>query len=117
MGKFSSVDCLFRLGGFFNLSGLPTDSLQGNVSSHAGLAYYWQIMELPSFIGGGVYVGGALEAGNAWPSIDDARIDDLRGAGLVFLGAETILGPVHLGYGRAEGGEDSFYLLLGRVFQ
>jgi len=74
-------------------------------------------MELSSFIGGGVYVGGTLEAGNAWASIDDAGIDDLLGAGLVVLGAETIFGPVHLGYGSAEGGEDSFYLLLGRVFQ
>jgi NTE family protein len=107
----------FRLGGFFNLSGLPADRLQGNVASHTALGYYWQIMELPSFIGGGVYVGGTLEAGNVWPSVDDAGIDDLLGAGLVFLGAETILGPVYLGYGRAEGGEDSFYLRLGRVFQ
>jgi NTE family protein len=107
----------FRLGGFFKLSGLETNQLQGNVSGHAALGYYWQITELPSLLGSGVYVGGALEAGNAWADIDDAEFGELLGAGVVFLGAETILGPVYLGYGRAEGGEDSFYLRLGRVFQ
>ena len=106
----------FRLGGFFRLSGLETDQLQGDVSGHAALGYYWQIAELPSLLGSGVYVGGGLEAGNAWADIGDAEFGDLLGAGVVFLGAETILGPFYLGYGLAEGGQDSFYLRLGRVF-
>ncbi len=33
-----------------------------------------------------------------------------------FLGAETLLGPVYLGYGWTDGGDDSLYFYLGRVF-
>jgi NTE family protein len=106
----------FRLGGFFNLSGLKEDQLQGNVTGLASLGFYRKIAELPRLLGGGVYVGGAMEAGNAWPDIDEAGFDDLLGAGLVFIGVETILGPAYLGYGLAEGGQDTFYLSLGRVF-
>jgi len=107
----------FRLGGFFNLSGLEKDQLQGNVAGLASLGYYRKIAELPSLLGGGVYVGGALEAGNAWPDIGEAGFGDLLGAGLLFVGAETILGPAYLGYGLSDGGQDTFYLSLGRVFQ
>jgi NTE family protein len=32
----------------------------------------------------------------------------------VFLAADTFLGPVYFAYGRATGGQSSFYLLLGR---
>jgi NTE family protein len=107
----------FRLGGFFNLSGLKKDQLQGNVVGLASLGYYRKIAELPSLLDGGVYFGGALELGNAWQDIGEAEFGDLQGAGLVFVGAGTILGPAYLGYARTEGGQDTFYLSLGRVFQ
>ena len=32
----------------------------------------------------------------------------------VFWGADTIIGPVYLAYGRSTSGHDSFYFLLGR---
>ena len=31
-------------------------------------------------------------------------------------GVDTPVGPIYVGYGRAEGGEDAFYVSLGRVF-
>ena len=37
-------------------------------------------------------------------------------AGSVFVGWSTPLGPLYLGYGIAEGGQDSAYLFLGRTF-
>jgi NTE family protein len=106
----------FSLGGFLNLSGLRPDVLRGDVSGFLALGYYWQVARLPSALGGGVYLGGTLEAGNVWDDISDAELGGLRKAGLIFTGAETLLGPLYLGYGRAEGGEDSFYLFLGQVF-
>ena len=33
-----------------------------------------------------------------------------------FVGAETLLGPVYVGYGYAEGGHQSLYVFLGRSF-
>jgi len=35
---------------------------------------------------------------------------------MVFLGLDTLLGPVYLGTGFGEGGENTFYLFLGRTF-
>jgi NTE family protein len=36
--------------------------------------------------------------------------------GSVFFGFDTLLGPVYLGSGFGEGGENTFYLFLGRTF-
>ena len=33
-----------------------------------------------------------------------------------WAGISTPIGPVYVGYGRAEGGADAFYVSLGRVF-
>ena len=42
--------------------------------------------------------------------------DDAILAGSLFLGVDTLLGPIYMGFGHAEGGENSVYLFLGRVF-
>ncbi|MEE9292831.1 MAG: patatin-like phospholipase family protein [Acidobacteriota bacterium] len=106
----------FRLGGFLNLSGLPRDRLQGDVSGNLAMIYYREIGRVNPNLGGGVYVGASLEAGNVWDDVGSAGFSDLRYAGLVFMGAETLMGPLYLGYGLSEGGEDSFYLFLGQLF-
>ncbi len=52
-------------------------------------------------------------------SVTDVRgdwFDDPILAGSAFLGVDSPLGPVYLGYGYAEGGTDSLYLFLGRSF-
>jgi NTE family protein len=60
------------------------------------------------------YAGASLEVGNVWQDRDDVGFDDLRVGGSLFLGADTILGPVYVGYGMADRGNDAFYLFLGR---
>ena len=42
-----------------------------------------------------------------------ARWDDLRYHGLVSLVAKTIIGPISLSYGQAEGGHQAFYVTIG----
>lgn len=106
----------FPLGGFLKLSGLRPGQLQGDVLGYGSLTYYRQIGSLPGPIGGGVFFGGALEAGNVWESPESAEFGDLRPAGLIFAGADTILGPLYLGYGRTDAGEESFYLVVGQPF-
>ena len=65
-----------------------------------------------------VYVGMSLEYGNAYEERDDITLDPDEAilAASVFLGMDTILGPVYLSYGHAEAGNDSVYLFLGRLF-
>lgn len=105
----------FRTGGFFNLSGFVQDQLSGQQEVLLGAAYYRRlgnIQWLPA------YAGLSLEYGNVFDDRDDISLspDDSLLAGSVFLGLDTILGPVYLSYGHAEQGHDSVYLYLGRLF-
>jgi len=45
----------------------------------------------------------------------DASFRGLRTAGSVFVAADTWLGPFYFAWGRASGGESSFYIYLGRL--
>ncbi len=104
-----------RLGGLFNLSGLPPGELAGSYGGMAGLIYMYRVGRLPSF-GEGIYAGCSLEAGNLWPSSREVRLSDLRHSFSLVVGADTALGPVYLAQGFTSGGKDSYYLLVGRTF-
>ena len=102
----------FRMGGLFNLSGFEFNQLSGQ--------QYGRLVGLfrREFWDAGfatVYYGTSLEFGNVWESKSDDGFDNGIFAGSVFLGANTMIGPVYLGYGVAEGGTDSFYLYVGAL--
>jgi NTE family protein len=78
-----------------------------------GIAYY-RMGDLPRALGKAWYAGASLEAGNAWARRSDVQFSDLRKAGSVFLGMDSIIGPLYLGWGHTFGGDSSFYLFLGR---
>lgn len=107
----------FNLGGLFRLSGYSTDELAGRQLALASLIYYQQIavgrmaaLDLP------VYAGASLEAGNVWQNRNDVALDDMRLAGSLFIGVDTLLGPVYLSFGMAEGGSRAGYFFLGQTF-
>jgi NTE family protein len=105
----------FSLGGFLNLSGTPASALVGSQALLlAGLAYYRLDVPMPRALGRNLYAGISLEAGNAWRSQSEVRYDDLRKSASLFLGLESLIGPVYLGYGRTWGGDSAVYLLFGR---
>lgn len=115
--NLTNPEDMFQLGGFFNLSGLPPDSLSGPHYGIARLIYYRKIgrggsgvLDLPA------YAGLSLEAGNAWMDRHDVSAGDLRKDGSIFFGVDTPLGPVYLATGFDEDGEKQFYLFLGRSF-
>jgi len=61
-------------------------------------------------------VGFSLEVGNAWSDPGGMGLDDRKGGGSVFVGMETLLGPLFLVYGRATSGSDTLYLFIGHSF-
>jgi NTE family protein len=63
-----------------------------------------------------MYVGFSLEAGNVWDRRNDASFSSARKDGSLFLGLDTLLGPVYLGFGLEDGGGTASYLFLGRTF-
>jgi NTE family protein len=77
---------------------------------------YRRLGEAPGPLGGSLYLGGSFEAGNVWQDPDIASFSDLRLAGSLFAGFDSLLGPIFLAYGKAEGASGTFYLFIGQVF-
>ena len=63
-----------------------------------------------------MYLGVSAESGNAWDEASEISARNLRYGGTLFAGLDTILGPLYLGYGRADRGRDAWYLFLGQAF-
>jgi NTE family protein len=111
-----SVQDFYTLGGLFNLSGLSPDSISGpHFAVARSIAYRRLGSGDEGFLNVPTYLGVSLELGNVWDRRADISFDSARVNGSAFLGFDTFLGPVYLAAGFDEGGNRSFYLLLGRI--
>lgn len=104
----------YRLGGFTRLSGLAPDQLTGRHSALMSMALYRRLNDI-SFLP--AYAGITLETGNTWNLRREIGLDDLRYSGSLFVGAETLLGPVYFAVGYSDGGEGAVYFYLGNPFR
>ena len=104
---------LFQLGGLFSLAGYQDNELSGQ---HSGLLLLSYMRRIGNFNLMPTYIGASLESGNVWQNEDDIGFDSLVTSGSVFIGVDSLLGPIYLGYGMAENSNDSFYFYLGKVF-
>lgn len=117
IGAVAEVNSLFPLGGFLNLSGLTPNAISGEHFAIARTLLYRQIGRGgEGFLNVPAYVGLSLELGNVWSRRSDISIGSAQRHGSLFLGFDTLLGPVYLGTGLSDGGETGFYLFLGRTF-
>jgi NTE family protein len=108
----------FPLGGFLDLSGLKQYSLWGPHYGIGRLLFYRKVDRGgPGYFDVPIYLGMSLEAGNVWQNMSEAKFTNLHKDESVFLGLDTLLGPVYLGSGYDDHGNWSYYLFLGRTFQ
>lgn len=107
----------FSIGGLFNLSGYGRNELQGDHRAIGRVLYYRRLTEhaLPR-VGTPAYLGASIEVGNVWHDRADASFRDALTAGSVFVVFDTLVGPIYLAYGAAEGGRRSAYLFFGQTF-
>ena len=103
----------FTLGGPLRLSAYRIDEFAGRRMSFARLLYYNRTLELPGFLGAGVFLGASLEAGQMKQRFDGFASPGTIFSGSVFLAADSFLGPGFLGLGAGEDGRWSLFLLLG----
>lgn len=106
----------YRLGGLFNLSGYRKSELAGRYVGILRTIYMHELGNSRSVIKMPIYVGGSLEAGNAWNTKEAIQTESLIIAGTLLLALDTPLGPLYLARGYAEGGRSASYLFLGRSF-
>lgn len=107
------IQSLYRLGGFLGLSGFDQDRLSGQQAGLARLIYMRRINDIRLFK---TYAGGSLELGNVWQDTRDISFDNTVFASSAFIGMDTPIGPIYLGYGRNDRSESSVYLFLGPLF-
>lgn len=103
----------YSLGGFQQLSGYRVGQVAGNYLVFGRLTYY---RRLPWSVGvaRAMFVGGSLEAGNAWTERRNISLGDMRAGSSLFVGADTGIGPLYLSIVSAPRGYTGLYLFLGR---
>jgi NTE family protein len=102
----------FEWGGFLQQSGYPTGALITDNFTFGRLVYYNKFVRQKLLEG--IYAGASLEMGHyGTPLVPGSPTGTLK-SGSVFLGADTPIGPLYLGYGRATDHNTSWYLFLGR---
>lgn len=105
------------LGGFLNLSGYHKDALTGAKKAFSAGIYQFDLgkslLHLEQFP---LYLGLSLETGNVWQQNEGVDHKNLILASSAYLGTDTSLGPIALGYGRTDDKTDAFYFYLGKNF-
>jgi len=113
----TALRLLFPLGGFLDLSGLKANSIAGPHFAIARTLLYKQIGRGgPGYLDVPTYIGVSLEAGNVWDRRGQMSFGSLRHDASLFLGMDTLLGPVYVASGFDDKGQHAFYLFLGRTF-
>ncbi|HSG29861.1 MAG TPA: BamA/TamA family outer membrane protein, partial [Candidatus Krumholzibacterium sp.] len=101
---------LFPLGGFMRISGLEQDEIRGQ---HAAMftGTVFKRIHLSSMLS--LNLGVTTEYGNVFQSRDEIGFDKGLVSGSLFLGADTIAGPIFIAWGLSEYERDNFYFCLG----
>lgn len=116
MGSDPPFYLLFSLSDFSRLAALSREVASGERAAYAAAVLQRRVASLPTRIGRGVYLGGAVEAGRVWARREDVGFDGIRPAGGLFVGADTVLGPIYAGFGAGYGGNTTLYVFLGRPY-
>ena len=108
-----SINSEFHIGGYGLLTGLNTQARRGAAMGVLSAIYYQRYTALPALDG---LIGVTLEYGGAWDKTDDVSAAGALGSLGAFIGADTPLGTLQIGFAIAEGGHQNYYTRLGRVF-
>ncbi len=108
---------LGQLGGMLNMTAFAVGQLKGDNMSYGSIRAERIIGRLPLGLRGDLRVGAAFEAAKVGRPFTETELDGWIPGVAVYLGGETPLGPVYLGYGYSNagstGGYSNFYLFLG----
>lgn len=111
------ISSLFTLGGPFSFPGYQVDELTGSTFGVARVMYRYKLTDhSDQLIGIPLYVGVTAVAGNTWAGRGAANWSDLRFGGNVYVGADTLIGPVFVALGAADHGRTAFYVFVGKPF-
>lgn len=103
------------LGGFLNMSGYASNQILGDDAFYAHLRTERIIGRMPLGLNGDLRLGLGIEAARL-DQIYTLNSDELwLDSAVIYLGGETPLGPLYLGYGFTFSGDYNLYLQLGAL--
>jgi len=115
-GDNDSLFAVRGLGGFGRLSAYGTDELFGQEVALVRILGFQELFDVNlAGLRTRLYAGLSYETGNAWFE-EDADLDDLLWSSTVFLGADTLLGPMYFGYAIGGDDRDRWYFNIGASF-
>ncbi|MFI4890647.1 MAG: patatin-like phospholipase family protein [Steroidobacterales bacterium] len=113
----SHIQDFYTLGGFLSLSGLAPQALYGPNYAIARAIYFRKVGRGgEGFFDFPVYLGTSFEAGNTWQRRGDIGWGGAHKDFSLFLGLDTLVGPLFIGSGYDQSGNNAFFLFLGRTF-
>ena len=112
-GSKTSSPTIFILGGFQSMGAYPYGKLLGDEYAHAETAY---MRRLTDSIIGKSYAGVVLEYGGAWfaSDVDQKWYKQLHPSATAFIGVDSKIGDLYLGYGKGALNQSTLFLQLGK---
>ncbi len=104
----------FVLGGPLHMSAFHVGEVRGDHYLLATVGYLHQVMRLPDFLGGPVFLGGWADTGSAFDALDEAEVDTHFSAGII---GETLIGPIFGSFSVGMDGDSRFYIGIGKLFR
>ena len=115
-GRDTQLAAFSPLGGLTNLSGFTENQLFATQTALVRGVYYRRLTDAQALFSIPVYLGGSLEAGGIWDTRREIGSNPIA-AGSLFIGVDTFLGPIFVGYGYAQGGHNALYLTFGSLLR
>ncbi|HET9033232.1 MAG TPA: patatin-like phospholipase family protein [Dokdonella sp.] len=115
-GSPGSFQSIYTLGGFTNLSGLGERELVGDQLAIVRAVYYRRFGDMSRLFSLPAYLGASIEAGNTWDLRSQIGVDPII-AGSIFVGLDSPLGPIFLGFGADDQGNNSVHLTFGSLLR
>ena len=109
-----SVFNQYSLGGFLQMSAFRPGEIRGDAVAYGRLSYYRRLGQFSNPFGRSMYAGvtGEFARSIEFPAkLGDAKT---RNSLAAFVGVDTLIGPLYLGYGRTRDRDGIFYLFLGQ---
>ena len=101
------------LGGFLNLSGFARAQIVGESLAYGSVRAEKIVGQLPLGLRGDMRVGVALEAGKVNGRYTETNLNGWQNSVTAYVGGETPIGVVYLGYGYSPNGVNNFYVFIG----
>ena len=109
-----SVFNQYSLGGFLQMSAYRPGELLGSAIAFGRVSYYRRLGQFSNPFGRSMYAGISAEFARVADLPDQLRTATTKNSVAAFVGIDTLIGPLYLGYGRARERSSIFYLFLGQ---